>query len=87
MYVVDSIVRGYQEGATNENQTVVGPESPEGTYAGGFYRISQVIMNVFADIFAIAPNEDVKVRMFCSMHYNLFDFSTANICNRIKCVK
>lgn len=61
LYVVDSIIRGYQEGAANDNQTVIGSESPEGTYASGFYRISQSIVDVFANILAIPPSEDVKV--------------------------
>lgn len=61
LYVVDSIVRGYQEGVANDSQTPVGPESPEGTYAAGFYRITQLITDVFANIFAIPPSDDVKV--------------------------
>lgn len=64
LYVVDSIVRGYQEGAAADGQTVISPDSPEGTYAAGVFRISQLIVDIFVNIFAVPPLEDVKVSLF-----------------------
>lgn len=48
LYVVDLIVRSYAEEAKKQGQSM-GPESPEGTFGSGVYKISELIESVLDD--------------------------------------
>lgn len=62
LYVVDAIARGYQDLAVNESYPTPS-EAPEGTYTAAVYRISQLVEEMFVNIFGIPPAEDVKVSL------------------------
>ncbi|VVT54293.1 uncharacterized protein SAPINGB_P004003 [Magnusiomyces paraingens] len=62
LYVVDAIARGYQDLAVNESYPTPS-EAPEGTYTAAVYRISQLVEEMFVNIFGIPPAEDVKDKM------------------------
>lgn len=79
LYVVDSIVRGYQDSSIANNEQKVGEDAPEGTFAAGVYKISQLIMPIFYNIFGVAPTDDIKVSLpwflYCKTCFFFFFWS------------
>ncbi|KAA8905025.1 hypothetical protein TRICI_005353 [Trichomonascus ciferrii] len=49
LYVVDSIVRRYQDQA-KKNEETIGPDAPEGTPAAAVYRVSELVDGLMSDI-------------------------------------
>lgn len=62
LYVVDSVTRQWVEAARKSGQQV-GPAAPDGTYAAGVNRVTELLPSLMADIISTAP-EDQKVSVF-----------------------
>lgn len=60
LYVVDSVTRGWVEQARKAGQTV-GPSAPDGTFAAGVNRVTELLPSFMSDIITNAPEEQ-KVR-------------------------
>jgi len=60
LYVVDSVTRGWVEQARKAGQTV-GPSAPDGTFAAGVNRVTELLPSFMSDIITNAPDEQ-KVR-------------------------
>lgn len=62
LYVVDSIVRIYMEEAKKKNQ-FIDSLAPEGTYAAGVFRISELVESLIGDALEllINPSTDAKI--------------------------
>lgn len=67
LYVVDSIARRYLENAKKNGQEV-SATAPDGTFAAGVYRITNLLPMLMVDILRHAPPEDNKVRWFLDAH-------------------
>lgn len=61
LYVVDSVTRGWVEQARKAGQTV-GPSAPDGTFAAGVNRVTELLPSFMSDIITNAPEEQ-KVRL------------------------
>ncbi|TGZ77751.1 hypothetical protein EX30DRAFT_177412 [Ascodesmis nigricans] len=59
LYVVDSIARRYLENARKNNQEV-SASAPDGTYAAGVYRITNLLPMLMNDILRHAPPDENK---------------------------
>ncbi|CCX04237.1 hypothetical protein FPQ18DRAFT_134072 [Pyronema domesticum] len=59
LYVVDSITRKYLELAKKNNQDV-SPNAPDGTFAAGVYRITNLLIPLMNDILQHAPPDENK---------------------------
>ena len=60
LYVVDSVTRAWVEQARKAGQTF-GPSAPDGTFAAGVNRVTELLPSFMTDIITNAP-EDQKVR-------------------------
>ena len=60
LYVVDSVTRQWVEAARKAGQ-VPGGDAPDGTYAAGVKRVTDLLPSLMTDIINNAPN-DQKVR-------------------------
>ncbi|KAK9249167.1 hypothetical protein V1506DRAFT_551049 [Lipomyces tetrasporus] len=60
LYVVDAIVRAYQDEARKLGQ-VPSPSSPEGTPAAGVYHVSDIIDSLMADIVSAPADQKDKI--------------------------
>ncbi|KAK9316577.1 hypothetical protein V1522DRAFT_259048 [Lipomyces starkeyi] len=60
LYVVDAIVRAYQDEARKLGQ-VPSPSAPEGTPAAGVYHVSDIIDSLMADIVSAPPDQKDKI--------------------------
>lgn len=65
LYVVDSVTRGWVEQARKAGQTV-GPSAPDGTFAAGVNRVTELLPSFMSDIITNAPEEQ-KVRLLESI--------------------
>lgn len=61
LYVVDSVTRKWMEQAKQQGQTV-GSSAPDGTYAAGVYRVTELMPVLMNDILQSCPPEH-KVRI------------------------
>jgi protein NRD1 len=60
LYVVDSVTRKWVENAKSQGQVVNG-SAPDGTYAAGIHRVTELMPVLMNDIIQTAPDEQ-KVR-------------------------
>lgn len=60
LYVVDSVTRGWVEQARKAGQAF-GPSAPDGTFAAGVNRVTELLPSFMTDIITNAPEEQ-KVR-------------------------
>ena len=65
LYVVDSVTRAWVEQARKAGKTV-GPSAPDGTFAAGVNRVTELLPSFMTDIFTDCPEEQ-KVRFLESM--------------------
>lgn len=61
LYVVDSVTRKWLEHAKAQGQLPISALSPDGTFAAGVHRVTELMAMLMDDIIATAP-EDQKVR-------------------------
>lgn len=61
LYVVDSVTRGWVEQARKAGQTF-GSSAPDGTFAAGVNRVTELLPSFMTDIITNAPEEQ-KVRL------------------------
>ena len=66
LYVVDSVTRQWVEAARKAGQPS-GSAAPDGTFAAGVNRVTELLPVLMTDIINNAP-EDQKVRSRCKMH-------------------
>ncbi len=66
LYVVDSVTRAWVEQARKAGQTF-GPSAPDGTFAAGVNRVTELLPSFMTDILTNCPEEQ-KVRVLKSMH-------------------
>jgi len=62
LYVIDSITRQWIEKARQSGQELAGIASPDGTYASGVYKMTELMPSLMDDIIRTAP-QDQKVRL------------------------
>ena len=65
LYVVDSVTRAWVEQARKAGQTF-GPSAPDGTFAAGVNRVTELLPSFMTDILTNCPEEQ-KVRLLESM--------------------
>lgn len=65
LYVVDSVTRAWVEQARKAGQTF-GPSAPDGTFAAGVNRVTELLPSFMTDILTNCPEEQ-KVRFLESM--------------------
>lgn len=66
LYVVDSVTRKWLEQAKAQGQTV-NSSAPDGTYAAGVHRLTELMPVLMNDILQTAPEEH-KVRILLKRH-------------------
>lgn len=60
LYVVDSVTRQWVDQARKSGQQI-GPGAPDGTFAAGVHRVTELLPSLMNDIISSAP-DDQKVR-------------------------
>ena len=65
LYVVDSVTRAWVEQARKAGQTF-GPSAPDGTFAAGVNRVTELLPSFMTDILTNCPEEQ-KVRLLENM--------------------